>query len=81
MKKASLILIFLSAICLSACAQLSGLPELKPWVASYDKEMLHEPYMNFNDDPLSKNFRNHIRKTHEEGIGGHNMNGGGCGCR
>ena len=81
MKKACLILIFFPAVFLSACVQLSDLPDLKSWVAPYEKESLHEPFMNFNHDPISQSFRNNIRKTNEEGIGGHNINGGACGCR
>ncbi len=59
------------------CAEL---PRLQTWVQPYERELLADPYMNFNHDPITQSFRQHVYQTREGANVGSSSNGGGCGC-
>jgi len=56
------------------------LPRLQSWVQPYERELLADPYMNFNHDPITQSFRQHVYQTREGANVGFSSNGGGCGC-
>ena len=58
----------------------TNLPRLQTWVQPYERELLADPYMNFNHDPITQGFRQHVHQTREGANVGFNSNGGGCGC-
>ena len=67
---------------LSACSSIKfpSIPEIKPWVAPYEREYLADPIMSFNKDPLSNKYRQHVFNTREGARGAGYAHGGGCGC-
>lgn len=76
-------LIFLILIAsFNACSsfRMPSMPELKPWVAPYEREYLADPIMSFNKDPLSNKYRQHVFNTREGSRGAGYAHGGGCGC-
>jgi len=70
--------IFFSFGCSSI--KLPSIPEIKPWVAPYEREHLADPIMSFNKDPLSNKYRQHVFNTREGARGAGYSHGGGCGC-
>lgn len=60
-------------IVLSACS-------LKPWVKPYQRQLLAEPVMVFDNDPLDAGFLEHVYQSREAARGAQNNGGGGCGC-
>ena len=71
--------VVMMAALISACSSFK-LPEIKPWVAPYEREYLADPIMSFNKDPLTNKYRQHVYSTREAARGATNTQGGGCGC-
>ena len=67
-------LVLISSTLLAGCG-------IKPWVPAYERGLLAEPIMQFNRDPLSARYRQHVNATREgsRGAAG-SATGGGCGC-
>lgn len=47
-----------------------------PW----DRDLLAEPKMSFNPQPLETSVDDHVYYSREGSMGGQNASGGGCGC-
>jgi Domain of unknown function (DUF4266) len=69
---------FLAAIVLAALAAsvLGGCATVHPW----DRDLLAEPAMSFNPDPMLSAIDAHIYFSTEGSTGGQEVDGGGCGC-
>lgn len=80
MKNSAFIALTVLYLCLNGCTHLPEIPSLKTWLQPYERELLADPYMNFNHDPITQDFRRHVYETREGANGGFNSKGGGCGC-
>jgi hypothetical protein len=56
----------------SGCAAM----RVKPW----DRDLLAEPEMRFNPQPMENAVDEHIYFSKEASTGGDDLGGGGCGC-
>ena len=72
MSRTAILLLFMCTI-LAGCG-------IKPWVPAYERGLLAEPIMQFNRDPLSARYRQHVNATREGSRGAAGSVGGGCGC-
>ncbi len=66
------LLMVLGLIFLGGCATLG----VRPW----ERDLLSEPAMSLNDDPLTIALDEHIYFSKEASTGGLGFGGGGCGC-
>jgi hypothetical protein len=66
------LLIVLSVVSLTACAQWG----VKPW----ERDVLARPEMALDSSPLSSSLDDHIYFSKEGSSGGRGFAGGGCGC-
>ncbi len=62
----------LSLFLFTGCASIG----VKPW----QRDLLSEPAMSLNDDPVSLALDEHIFFSKEASTGGLGFGGGGCGC-
>jgi hypothetical protein len=53
---------------------------VEPWVKPYERDRLADPIMNFNADPVSSAYINHVHEAREGARGASGSAGGGCGC-
>jgi Domain of unknown function (DUF4266) len=53
---------------------------IKPWVKSYERELLADPIMSLSRDPVSDAHLEHVYDVREAARGGGLSQGGGCGC-
>ncbi len=53
---------------------------IKPWVQSYERGILADPIMAFEQHPASTRFINHVYEAREAARGAEGSAGGGCGC-
>lgn len=53
---------------------------LKPWVAPYERNLLAEPVMSFDRDPVAGTYMHHVYQAREGARGAEGGGGGGCGC-
>ena len=67
-------IVVFAAFIASACSQPA------PWVKPYERANLAEPIMDFNRDPVSGAYLNHVYDAREGARGGGVGAGGGCGC-
>jgi hypothetical protein len=58
---------------------LSGC-SIEPWVKPYERANLADPIMNFDRDPISSAYINHVYEARELARGAEGGQGGGCGC-
>jgi len=70
LKRCWIILLLLSLIELSACA------EVQPW----ERGRLAKPHMALDADPLLSSIDAHTYNSKEAASGGNGPAGGGCGC-
>jgi Domain of unknown function (DUF4266) len=61
------------ALQLAACST-------EPWVKPYERAHFADPIMNFNRDPVSASYTNHVFQAREGARGAESSEGGGCGC-
>lgn len=61
-------------------ALLAGCSSLEPWVAPYERDLLAEPIMSFDRDPVSGSYMHHVYQAREGARGAEGGGGGGCGC-
>jgi len=55
---------------------LSSCTTVQPW----QREILSEPVMKLDENPIDKAHHEHYKTFHEGSIGGTGSQGGGCGC-
>lgn len=65
---------------LLAAALLCGACSIEPWVKPYERDLMADPIMSFNRDPVSTSYLAHVYSVREGARGGEGGNGGGCGC-
>ncbi len=53
---------------------------MTPWVKPYEREKLADPIMNFDRDPVSSSYLEHVYEAREGARGAGIATGGGCGC-
>ena len=68
------LLLLLIVLFSGACSQA------EPWVKPYERANLAEPVMDFNRDPVSGAYLNHVYEAREGARGAGVGSGGGCGC-
>jgi hypothetical protein len=68
-----LLLLALAAAALAGC-------QLKPWVAPYERNLLADPVMSFERDPVAGSYMHHVFQAREGARGAEGGGGGGCGC-
>lgn len=61
-------------------ALLAGGCALQPWVAPYERNLLAEPAMSFDRDPVADSYLDHVFQAREGARGAEGGGGGGCGC-
>lgn len=61
-------------------AVLSGCMGAEPWVKPYERGNLADPVMQFDRDPVSSMYMNHVHEAREGARGASGSAGGGCGC-
>jgi hypothetical protein len=65
-----------AALLCSGCS--SWQPE--PWVKPYERNLLADPIMSFNRNPIDAAYMGHVRDVRESARGAEGGGGGGCGC-
>ena len=70
----TLLLALLAALALSGCGRV------EPWVKPYERELLADPVMDWDRDPVSSSYLRHVYESREGARGGAGGAGGGCGC-
>ena len=63
----------LFALLVNGCA-------IDPWVKPYERANLADPIMNWNRNPVSASYLNHVYDAREGARGAGIASGGGCGC-
>jgi hypothetical protein len=63
-----------SVLLLSACSSI------KPWVQAYERGVLADPVMAFEQNAASTRYINHVYEARESARGAEGSAGGGCGC-
>jgi hypothetical protein len=53
---------------------------VQPWVKPYQRQMLADPIMSFDRDPIAASYMNHVYQSREGARGAEGGSGGGCGC-
>lgn len=69
-----------AALVAVTCVLLVGCNNLKPWVAPYERNLLAEPVMSFERDPVAGSYMHHVFQAREGARGAEGGGGGGCGC-
>lgn len=67
------------ALLVAAGLQLQAC-SITPWVKPYEREKLADPIMNFDRDPVSSSYLEHVYEAREGARGAGIATGGGCGC-
>lgn len=73
MKSFLRVLLLVPVVLATGCA-------IKPWVAPYERNLLAEPIMSFDRDPVSTSYMHHVFQAREGARGAEGGGGGGCGC-
>lgn len=58
----------------------AGCSSVEPWVKPYERQLLAEPIMVFDYDPVSNSYLHHVYESREGARGASGSAGGGCGC-
>ena len=74
MKRISMIL------CLLAMLSAAGCANIEPWVKPYERANLASEVMQFERNPVSNSYLNHVYEAREGARGASGSSGGGCGC-
>ena len=53
---------------------------VKPWVKPYERQMLADPIMSLDRDPVTSAYTHHVYQAREGARGAEGGAGGGCGC-
>ncbi|MEL7449375.1 MAG: DUF4266 domain-containing protein [Pseudomonadota bacterium] len=70
----------LSLALILAALFVTGCASVEPWVKPYERQLLAEPYMVFDFDPVSSSYMHHVFESREGARGASGSAGGGCGC-
>ena len=54
--------------------------DVQPWVKPYERANLADEVMQFNRDPVSASYLEHVYESREGARGAGISTGGGCGC-
>ena len=54
--------------------------DVQPWVKPYERANLADPIMEFDRDPVSSSYIDHVYEAREGARGAGTASGGGCGC-
>ncbi|MEP5764078.1 MAG: DUF4266 domain-containing protein [Halieaceae bacterium] len=65
--------------CLGACSSIGDLKPT-PWVKPYERQLLADPIMSFDRDPVASSYLHHVYQSREGARGAEGGGGGGCGC-
>ena len=65
---------------LALLALLSACSSVQPWVKPYERQMLADPIMSFDRDPIASGYLHHVYQSREGARGAEGGGGGGCGC-
>ncbi len=65
---------------LAFLALLSACSSVQPWVKPYERQMLADPIMSFDRDPIASGYLHHVYQSREGARGAEGGGGGGCGC-
>ena len=76
MFKPAKMITLLCAALLTGC----GSWEPKPWVKPYERQLLADPIMSFDRDPIASSYLHHVYQAREGARGAEGGSGGGCGC-
>ena len=63
-----------------ALMSVAGCSSIEPWVAPYERDLLADPIMALDADPVSTSYIQHVFEAREGARGGEGAVGGGCGC-
>ena len=58
----------------------SACSSIEPWVKPYERNFLADPIMQFERDPVSAAYLQHVFEAREGARGALGSEGGGCGC-
>jgi len=58
----------------------TGCGSIEPWVKPYERDLLADPLMSFERNPIAGGYLAHVYGVREGSRGGQGGNGGGCGC-
>ncbi|MEM1263128.1 MAG: DUF4266 domain-containing protein [Pseudomonadota bacterium] len=72
-------LLRLSALLVFA-AGLGACGSIEPWVKPYERDLLADPIMALDADPVSSAYIHHVHESREGARGAQGSAGGGCGC-
>ncbi|MEM8983333.1 MAG: DUF4266 domain-containing protein [Pseudomonadota bacterium] len=72
-------LIRLSALLLLT-AGITACGSIEPWVKPYERDLLADPIMALDADPVSSAYIHHVHESREGARGAQGSAGGGCGC-
>ena len=61
-------------------AALTGCGSIEPWVKPYERDLLADPIMAMDADPVSSAYIHHVHESREGARGASGSAGGGCGC-
>ncbi len=65
------------ALLICVCSlTFSGCTIVQPW----EREILSEPIMRFDENPIEKGYLEQFKDFREGSVGGTGTQGGGCGC-
>ncbi|MEM9058097.1 MAG: DUF4266 domain-containing protein [Pseudomonadota bacterium] len=70
----------ISAVLVASAVLATGCSSVEPWVKPYERQLLAEPYMVFDFDPVSSSYMHHVWESREGARGASGSAGGGCGC-
>ncbi|MEL7536111.1 MAG: DUF4266 domain-containing protein [Pseudomonadota bacterium] len=59
---------------------LTGCGSIEPWVKPYERDLLADPIMALDADPVSSSYIHHVHESREGARGAQGSAGGGCGC-
>ena len=59
---------------------LAGCSSVEPWVKPYERDLLADPIMALDADPVSSAYIHHVHESREGARGAQGSAGGGCGC-
>ncbi len=71
---------FIPVFCLVALSCASGCTNVEPWVKPYERANLASEVMQFDRNPVSNAYLNHVYEAREGARGASGSAGGGCGC-
>lgn len=67
-------------ITLACVFGLSACGSIEPWVKPYERDLLADPIMAMDSDPVSSAYIHHVHESREGARGAQGSAGGGCGC-